>query len=356
VVGSRTDLLTVQALRAIAALLVVVYHGIGAWGPKVVGRDADQLWENASAGVDIFFVISGLVMAISARRVAGLQWAGLTFLRDRLVRILPLYWLMTTIKILAVLALPALVARTELNWPYVVQSYALLPLSDANGEFFPVLPVGWTLSYEMLFYLLVALALAMRVSILYVTAPALVLVAVLAVLGQASNTVVSAFPLIFFANTIVLEFLGGVLIGLAVMRGLALSPPLAWLMLIGGFILLLVWPAGSALLRPLNWGIPATTLVLGAVALERKLAPWLPHWLLASGDASYAIYLTHGFVVPVVFLSVEHADLGPVMSLAITVLGSLIGSAMVGYITHKLIERPMLQVMRRRRSLAAMAG
>ncbi|HEY5083753.1 MAG TPA: acyltransferase family protein, partial [Rhizomicrobium sp.] len=59
---SRNDLLTVQALRAIAALMVVAYHCLDEWGTHTVGRSADTLWGNGSAGVDIFFVISGLVI------------------------------------------------------------------------------------------------------------------------------------------------------------------------------------------------------------------------------------------------------------------------------------------------------
>lgn len=72
--------------------------------------------------------------------------------------IVPFYWLATTVKIAAVQMLPTLVMRTRLNWAYVLSRYALLPVHDENGEFKPVLPVGWALTYEMFFYLLVGLA------------------------------------------------------------------------------------------------------------------------------------------------------------------------------------------------------
>jgi exopolysaccharide production protein ExoZ len=345
---ARHDLLTVQALRAIAALLVVAYHAIGEWGTHVVGRDADSLWGNGSAGVDVFFVISGLVMVISAARVADKPNPGWRFLRQRLTRILPLYWVVTSAKIAAVLALPALVARTQLDLPYVLGSYALLPVHDATGTIRPVLPVGWTLSYEMLFYLLVALALALRVPLLRVAAPVL-----LAFAGFALMVRPEWPPIYGFANTIVLEFLFGVLIGLWLQHDRRLPHAgLATVLLVGGFALLLSVPAAAAL-RPLNWGLPAAAIVLGAVALEPWLAPRLPRWLLASGDASYSVYLTHGFAIPVVFLLARRAGLAPAPLLIVTLVGGLLVSALLGQATHIVLERPAMAWFRRRRTPAA---
>ncbi|MDR3538262.1 MAG: acyltransferase family protein, partial [Acetobacteraceae bacterium] len=151
-----------------------------------------------------------------------------------------------------------------------------------------------------------------------------------------------------FANTIVLEFLAGVLIGMAVQRDLRVPAAVAWVLLLGGFALLLGAPVVSGVLRPLTWGLPAAAIVMGSVGLERHLAPWLPRWLLAAGDASYAIYLTHGFVVPIVFLAVRHAELSPVISLVTILLGSLLFSALVGQVAHVVLERPMMLWFRRR--------
>ncbi len=346
----RNDLRTVQALRAIAALLVVAYHGLDEWGTHVAGRNADSLWGNGSAGVDVFFVISGLVMVISAQRVAGKRLAGWVFLRQRLIRIVPLYWVVTTAKVIAVLMLPALVLRTQLDLPYVLGSYALLPVHDAGGTIRPVLPVGWTLCYEMFFYLLVALALTLRVGLLRVAVPVLLAFSALAVFAD------PAWPPLFdFPNTIMLEFLAGVLIGMAVQSDRHVPIAVAWPLLLGGLALLLGAPIVSGVLRPLTWGLPAAAIVLGAVGLEARLAPWLPRWLLAAGDASYAVYLTHGFVVPLVFIAVRHAGLSPVISLVTTLLGSLLLSVIVGLVTHVVLERPMMLWFRRRPAPQAVA-
>jgi exopolysaccharide production protein ExoZ len=174
------NFLTVQALRAVAALLVVLLHAFETWGERVDPAAPEVNWENGAAGVDIFFIISGFVMVISSRRLADRPDAWLIFLRHRVVRIVPLYWLLTTVKIFAVVVLGRVVLRTVLDFNFVAGSYLFLPVTDSAGHFRPVLPVGWTLTYEFLFYLLFAAALAMRVDFLRIVIPGLGLIAMAA--------------------------------------------------------------------------------------------------------------------------------------------------------------------------------
>jgi peptidoglycan/LPS O-acetylase OafA/YrhL len=336
--AKRDDLLTVQALRAIAALLVVAYHAVDQWGTHAAGLASDSLWPNGSAGVDIFFVISGLVMTISARRVAPQPQAWRIFLRQRLARIMPLYWLATTAKIVAVLALPMLATRTRLDPLYVGASYVLWPVHDLTGQIRPVLPVGWTLSYEMMFYLLIVAALAARLPIGRVVFPAL---AAFAAAGW-------LMPDGGFLSTIVLEFLFGLAIGAALQRGMRLPAPLAAPLLVAGLVAILLVPAESSAARPLTRGVPAACIVAASVSLEPVLARHLPRWLLAAGDASYATYLTHGFVVPLVFLIATRTGLSGWPELGLVVVAGLVASALVGQVTHAWVERPMMRWFRRR--------
>jgi peptidoglycan/LPS O-acetylase OafA/YrhL len=332
----RTDFITVQALRAIAALLVVAFHGVDAWSTRVLGQPADIVWPNGAAGVDIFFVISGLVMVISANGLADKQAPWRIFLRQRIIRIVPLYWIMTTVKVVAVLAVPALVMRTRLDLPYVVGSYLFLPVKDAMGSMFPVLPVGWTLTYEMLFYLMVVMALALRRPIYLVATPLLAVFALVGIAGGLGG----------FANTIVIEFLFGVLIGTAI--GYRKQVPFwAAASLLGlGFAALLTVPVVTGVLRPITWGLPAAFIVAGAVALEEPLSAVIPRSLRNAGDASYSIYLMHPFIVPIVFLVV--ARLTPAtLWLPVTICASLLASIAIGRIGFMGIERPLLRWFRR---------
>jgi peptidoglycan/LPS O-acetylase OafA/YrhL len=340
----RHDLLGVQALRAVAALMVVAYHAVDQWTTHRPGYAAGDYWPNGSAGVDVFFVISGLVMTISVHRNGGRPHAAWIFFKDRIIRIVPLYWIITTFKIVAVLGAPGLAERTRLDPGYVAGSYALLPVRDWTGVIRPVLPVGWTLTYEMFFYILIVAALLLRVPLGRVCVPVLLVMSALAWAGPNDG----------FANTIVLEFLFGIAIGHAIPQLQTCPPRLCAAVGLIGFGVLLAGPGVDGLLRPLTWGVPAACIVASTVASEVALRRVIPRWLLAAGNASYATYLTHGFVVPAVFIVCVHVIPMDGLGLAVSIILSLIVSAIAGQVTHAVIEQPLLLRLRSRRPVSTL--
>ena len=331
----RAELATVQALRAIAAFLVVAFHAVDSWGHHVLGRPGDQIWPNGATGVDIFFVISGLAMVISADRLAGKPAGWRIFVRHRIIRIVPLYWIMTTVKVVAVLVLPTLVMRTRLDVPYVAGSYFFLPVRDSVGHLMPVLPVGWTLTYEMLFYMLVALAIALRVQVLAVAGPALGAFVLMPIVGGSEG----------FANTIAAEFVFGILIGVSIKRGIRMPFPVAASALGVGFAIILTGPVVTGTLRPVTWGLPAACIVAGAVMLEERLSALIPRRLLDAGNASYSICLMHPFVIPMIYIIVSRTVPGALWLPGIIAL-SLVASAAVGRLGFVWVERPLLSWLR----------
>lgn len=331
---------TVQALRAIAALMVVAYHAFDMWALRLA---PGAFWTNGAAGVDIFFVISGFVMVISSRRLTAEPRGWLTFMRHRIVRIVPLYWLLTTFKLILVICFAGIALRSSLDPDYVVRSYFFFPVVDTAGHFRPLLPVGWTLTYEFLFYLLFALALAIRVDVLRVIGPAFVVIGVLALLRTASWP---DWTILF--STIVFEFLFGVVLAKLTLRGWSMAPPLAAGVAVVGFGLLLLIPEGEESQRAVVWGLPALAIVAGAVSLEPRLKNLLPPWLLTSGDASYSIYLVHGFVLPVLGLAVAALHLTGYVAQAGTVAACLIAGVLAGWLSYMWLERPLLLRMKRR--------
>jgi exopolysaccharide production protein ExoZ len=336
------NFLTIQALRAVAALLVVLLHAIETWGERVDLAAPGVNWENGAAGVDIFFIISGFMMVISSRRLVDQVGAWLIFLRNRVVRIVPLYWLLTIAKILAVVVLAGVVLRTGLDFNFVAGSYLFLPVTDSAGHFRPVLPVGWTLTYEFLFYLLFAAALAMRVDVLRVIIPGLGLIAIAAI---ARTEAWPAWTILF--DTIVMEFVFGVMLAKWTVRGFRLPPAIAGVFILFGFGLILIVPMISENARVLTWGIPAFVIVAGAVSLEPFVAPALPRWLLTLGDASYSIYLSHGFVLPAFGILVSTIVSRGLWTEGLTIILCLIVSSIAGWIVFISIESPMLHAMRR---------
>jgi exopolysaccharide production protein ExoZ len=335
------NFLTIQVLRAVAALLVVLLHAFETWGERVDPAAPGVNWDNGAAGVDIFFIISGFVMVISSRRLVDQAGAWLIFLRHRVVRIVPLYWLLTTAKIVAVLVLGGVVLRTSLDFKSVAGSYLFLPVTDSAGHFRPVLPVGWTLTYEFLFYLLFAAALAMRVDVFRVIIPGLGLVAVAALVRTETWP---AWTILF--DTIVVEFMFGVMLAKWTLRGFRLPPAIAGVFILFGFGLILIVPMISENARVLTWGIPAFVIVAGGVSLEPFVAPALPRWLLTLGDASYSIYLSHGFVLPAFGILVSTIASRDLWTEGLTIILCLIISSIAGWIVFFLIESPMLHAMR----------
>ena len=136
---ATSGFLTIQALRAIAALLVVVYHAFDMWEVRIKHGAPAPMWTNGAAGVDIFFVISGFVMVVSSRRLLSQPRAWMTFMRHRIVRIAPLYWLLTTLKLALVLFFADLALRSNLDPDYVLRSYLFLPVVDSAGHFRPLI-------------------------------------------------------------------------------------------------------------------------------------------------------------------------------------------------------------------------
>jgi exopolysaccharide production protein ExoZ len=338
---ASASFLTIQALRAVAALLVVLFHAFETWGERVDPAAPGVNWGNGAAGVDIFFVISGFVMVVSSRRLADRPGGWLIFLRHRIVRIVPLYWLLTTVKILAVVALGGLVLRTGLDFNFVAGSFLFLPVTDSAGHFRPVLPVGWTLTYEFLFYLLFAAALAIGVDVLVVAIPGLGLIAVAAL---ARTQAWPAWTILF--DTIVLEFVFGVVLARWTQRGFRLAPAIATALVLAGFAGILTISLGSENLRVLTWGIPAFAIVAGAVSLEPLVARRLPRWMLTLGDASYSIYLSHGFVLPTLMLVIGSMVWPGLWTEGLTIVFCLLLSSIAGWAVFVWIENPMLRILR----------
>jgi len=283
-------LLSIQYLRAVAALMVVVTH----LHPQWVRMGYDGAWPFwLISGVDIFFVISGFIMWQTTQ---GKSISPATFYYRRAIRIIPLYWLLTSVVVIVLLVAPGLLQSTRFEGWHVVSSYLFIPsINPGNGNLEPLLIPGWTLNYEMFFYVLfgASLILPQRMRLGAVTT----LLVALTLLGPTQITTGS--PLAFYTSSILLEFIFGMWLSRIYIAGrLPAMAPAAWVLIIGGFTLL---PAmtlvGTDLPRALTMGLPALMIVAGALALEQQgRLPDSPA-LLVLGNASYSLYLSHPLVL-----------------------------------------------------------
>ncbi|MEO8387068.1 acyltransferase [Polaromonas sp.] len=333
----------VQILRFAAAILVVVMHITQAISIHISGTGPTHYWADGSAGVDIFFVISGFVMAMSTSALpssgAARAAAAWVFMRRRLLRIAPLYWFYTLLKVALLLAVPTLASRASVEPGHLMASLLFIPAVSPWGLVLPTLPVGWTLNFEMLFYAVFAAAIALG-------APRIrfcLLVFLLVFL--AGRYVPNSVVLGFYAQSIVFEFILGVCIAYAFLNFRRPSPGVGLIVAAIGVAFMFVPDWGHSMDRFTTWGCGAALIVLGSVWLE----PWTLRAPLSSrlsflGDASYSIYLSHTFVVPAGVLALK--KLGVQDNLLI-VLAVGLAVVVAGCISYVWLERPMTTFFKR---------
>src|SRR5204862_3852509 len=171
--SDSSEVLSVQYLRAVAALLVVFHHARQFPGFKdAVGTGV------GSAGVDMFFVISGFVMAVTAGRR---NYPAFRFLARRGLRIIPLYWSMTLLSAVLAFALPSVFDDVAFTWKHFLSSLLFIPHVSPYPPFnySPLMKIGWTLNFEMFFYLIFAalmvFGLTLRIGVMTILFGSLIL-------------------------------------------------------------------------------------------------------------------------------------------------------------------------------------
>lgn len=321
----------VQVLRAVAALLVVIAHSVDvtirqAGAGSTPGGALDNF---GAAGVDLFFVISGFVIAhtafVGARREAG------AFAMQRLRRVVPLYFILSALAAIGQPIHGAQLIATLLFWPAI----------DAHVLSTPIMFIGWTLCFEMLFYAAATLALLRPGRIVVVAL--LLAYGTCMVLG--AMTGLSVFR--FLGNPLIVEFLFGVAIAHVALRlpaglgGVAIAMGIAWF----GVTIMLglegaAFDGPDVMSRILVWGVPSALIVLGAVLMM----PWRPALirtpLMVLGAASYSLYLVHGLALQLFerALTETQAGLPAVFIFALCIAISVAA----GMLVYRFVERPML--------------
>lgn len=330
----------VQFLRFFAALLVVITHATGMVAERILNLGSGQYWVPGLAGVDIFFVISGFVMAVSTQGLLGKADAWKVFLSRRIVRVVPLYWIATSIKIAAVLAFAHYALHARMDIPYLLSSYFFIPALNADGEILPILTVGWTLSFEMFFYLVFTMALGVKVSPLRFVAVVFISLAMIGLFREKDW-----HPLTVLVSPIILEFLLGMIVAYLYGRFKDVPVWLSATLIISGLILLLYPGVYYPKLRMIFWGVPAFMIVLGFVFAEKWLGARIPKLFTELGDSSYSLYLFHPLVLPIMGvlmlkLGLTHGGLAVVLAILV--------SLCVGEVMYRLLERPLTNYLNAR--------
>jgi peptidoglycan/LPS O-acetylase OafA/YrhL len=341
VAGRDDQYRSIQALRFVAAFMVLLCHATSFAAERL--DPGFPLYLIGANGVLLFFVISGFVILLSADNADRQPGGWRLFAVKRVIRIVPLYWLVTTVKLAISLAAVSLVLRARAVPGFLVKSYLFVPaLNEVSGKVEPFYGVGWTLVFEMLFYLMVTACLALRWSPFRCAALAMPALAAAWFFRPAD-----APALFFYADPIVLDFLAGMVAARLVGRGRFLGVAPSVLGIVAGLSYLFVpgfpmFDGNPYWVHQLLAGLSSFLVVYGCASLEKTSRLPVPNVVMFFGAASYSLYLTHPIVGRIAPDLLSRAGLlWPWMSVALSVAASLFGAAVV----YRAVERPATKAL-----------
>ncbi|EHS51479.1 acyltransferase 3 [Rhizobium sp. PDO1-076] len=343
---------SIQALRAIAAIVVVIYHFNAVeiyLGDKVETPFFSLLYFFGYGGVNLFFVISGFIITWVHHRELGDRTRAASYLRKRLVRLFPVYWVVwiAAAWISYSLLKDDYCVDTGAFWhlfqsAFLVQTNLVIP--DIHNCF---VPQAWSLSWELLFYCSFLLFFFVRREVF---APVLILWTCSILGGHALDLPFLEQLAIF--SPLNLQFIGGCVVGvLALRHETRFAVP--------SLVLGLAWVAVSIALnatgrlsvdldwhRVIEFGFASIFIVYGMVALEMKMGERnFPPWLIELGNASYSIYLTH----LATFLALRRllADMPHTIGVhAIYAALLILAAILIGWLVYRYVEAPILAAFR----------
>lgn len=294
-------LVSIQYLRAVAVILVVYCHALDLQMHFGQSHQQNFLFiQNIGAiGVDIFFVISGFVISyISQSYNEGFKSA-FVFIKKRFVRINPVYYFVTIIY---------LVTSFKFNYAAMIKSITILPVFELGSVFCnPILAIGWTLSFEYLFYLFYFFSILFAP--LYKDYFLIFIVVILFFLGSVCEFNVVQWN--FITNPLIMEFAFGVVLSL-LYKKINISLFVSYFFLILGICLflynvfygygdihnseLVVNVREQSLKRVMNWGATSFFILLGFLFLEKNRKIKLNKYFYFLGNSSFSIYLIHPLI------------------------------------------------------------
>lgn len=338
--GRKLDLL--QIFRGLAALAVLLHHTTGQALKVESYPYLNNFFHLGWSGVDFFFVLSGFIIFYIHRQDVGVKSRVQNFLIKRVIRLFPIYWVMT-IGVLAIFFLyPQFGLGHERHFSTIIQSALLFPQQPGH-----IVGVAWSLSHELLFYILFAVAIGMS---RYVAIPLIIGWILLSTLCASKLVDVSeSFYLSFLFSAYNFEFLFGCLSAFIVLNHRVMYPKTLLCLGLGLFVFTLYALALGELQRSVIWttvlfGLSGALIISAAAQFEFSATSLWVRLGVLLGDASYSIYLIHFYII--IFLYKLHAWF-PIPNFAYATL-VVFTSLTFGIMMYKYIELPMLTYLKSR--------
>lgn len=327
---------SVQFLRGIAVMLVVFFHSVTMI--KERAGYGEPFTNTGAAGVDIFFVISGFVIFLASNKK---NTTAPEFFARRLIRIAPAYWLYTSLTVALLFFVPGAYQNLQFELLPTISSYLFMLSANSSGGVGTLLGVGWTIAYEMYFYVLLCLAI-------WLTPNARFFFVSLAILVGFTLSLFLKHPPTFTLvalSPLPLEFLAGCAIAKLHLRSAHLPSAIGLIAVAIGF--LIIWYSGDTKIvtsdfwRVIYFGMPAVLILYGFVSIDTARVVQFPRFTLLIGDASYSIYLCHQFVLSAagkIWISLGLTLAFPSVTLLIIGISA---SIFAGLFSYYLFEKPI---------------
>jgi peptidoglycan/LPS O-acetylase OafA/YrhL len=351
-VGNNGTIKSIQILRAIAAIMVAYLHS--------TGRGAVNLLPSSGGfGVDIFFIISGFVIASIASKETDY------FFIKRLIRLVPLYIIATLIMVLACIVFPEKINHAVANFPAFIKSILFIPYKietkiEPSG---PILGQGWTLNYEMFFYIIMAVCIVIIRNKKYT---GIYCASITGVIFISLNIIDSnIFILKYYQDSLFPEFIYSIILfyiyqylkgrnkEYIMIRNNLFNVILFSLIGIICFVYMVgdnIYNWHSINNRNIYWGIPSLVLVFAFLNLEKQIkVNWLIKLVIKIGEASYVLYLFHTFMIMfftrIVFSKIitNNSNLFVSIALEIIIMFSTVFASMVIY---NILDKPIQKYLR----------
>ncbi|WP_339266750.1 acyltransferase [Paenibacillus sp. FSL R5-0470] len=335
---------SLQSMRGIAALTVLFFHATLLF--STLDYDFfNGVFQQGYAGVDLFFVISGFVIYYIHKIDIGVSKKGKAFFVKRFLRVYPIYWLILVFLIPVYFLIPSFGDEETRNVGNLIKSVLLIPQPP---EHMP-LTVAWTLSHEILFYLMFGSLIILKKRASYPIIIAWLFATLILFLVDFADGVSFNYWLDFLFNAFNLEFLGGLFAAHLILNNK--NKYGMYFIIIGLVYFILSWGNDYygflRINRVISYGIPSFLLIYGMVSYEVLKKIRIPKVFVFLGDASYSIYLIHYPLLSVlnkIFLKLNiYTTLGYLAATLLVILLTII----ISCVFHTIIEKPLLNVLNR---------
>jgi peptidoglycan/LPS O-acetylase OafA/YrhL len=345
----------IQFFRGFSALLIVMFHASYFSIDKFHQTYLSNIFSFGYSGVDFFFVLSGFIIFYTSGHHFGQKSKLATFLWKRLIRIYPIYWLITLAVGAIYFLIPSFGTGSEGQIGEIFKSLILYPQEKP-----PILVVGWALRHIVLFYLVFGLGIWLK--------PRLSIPIIFSYLGLTLALFIAQILGVFDIKSIPygwqflldsfnLEFAFGCLAAYSVNKFKAEIPNQVMLGIFGAGLLMFaigafLFPDPSVSYiksaRIIAYGLSSLVIIIGATLIDihKSVGIWKIFDYL--GNASYSIFLVH---VPLLsanikIASILHLDklIGQFLTMTLVVVIA-IG---MGCLLYSYVEKPLLEFLRKR--------